>query len=98
MPSQFWSSMRPTKGERYVAPAFAARMACPALKINVQLVRIPRSEKYLMALIPSLIIGTFTTMLGCKAANFSPSLIMPSKSVLMTSALTSPSTISQMVL
>ncbi|MFM2255586.1 MAG: hypothetical protein RLZZ47_1075, partial [Bacteroidota bacterium] len=86
------------KGERYVAPAFAARMACPALKINVQLVRIPRSEKYLMALIPSLIIGTFTTMLGCKAANFSPSLTMPSKSVLMTSALTSPSTISQMVL
>ena len=40
--------------------------------------------------------GIFTTILGSIAANFSPSAIIPSKLVEITSALTSPSTILQM--
>ena len=82
----------------YVAPAFAASKAWPAEKTNVQFVLIPLFEKYLMALMPSNIIGTFTTMFSCNLASASPSEIIPSKSVLITSALTSPSTISQIAL
>ena len=72
------SSKRPTKGEMYVAPALAARIACPAEKISVQFVLIPLPEKYLIALIPSGIIGILTTMFLCKAASFSPSRTIPS--------------------
>ena len=40
------------KGETNDAPAFAATSACPAEKINVQLVRIPFDEKYFIAFTP----------------------------------------------
>ena len=63
-------------------------MACPAEKTRVQLVRIPSLEKYLMALIPSLIIGILTTILSSIFARAFPSLTIPSKSVAITSALT----------
>ena len=66
--------------------------------MRVQFVLIPFSEKYLIALIPSEIIGTFTTICSCKAANSFPSLTIPSKSVEITSAETSPVTISQIFL
>ena len=56
----------------------------------------PLSEKYLQALIPSLVIGNFTTICSCKSANSSPSFTIPSKSKAFTSALTSPSTKLQM--
>ena len=59
-------------------PAFAASNACPTENTNVQLVRIPFSVKYLIALIPSAMQGTLTTICGLSAASSSPSRIIPS--------------------
>ena len=67
-------------------------------------VKIPMIEdgikalKYFAALTPSLIIGNLTTIWLCKLANSVPSAIILSKSVAITSADTSPSTISQISL
>ena len=58
----------------------------------------PLSVKYLQAFTPALIIGNLTTICGFKADKISPSLIIPSKSVEMTSAETSPSTIEHIAL
>ena len=95
MPSLEMSSSRPTKGETYVAPALAANSACPGEKTRVQFVRMPFVEKWRMALMPSAMQGTLTTMCGSRSASTSPSRTMPSKSVEITSALTSPPTMRQ---
>ncbi len=63
------SSNLPIKGEIYVAPAFAANRACPGEKTSVQFVFIPSDAKYLIALIPSFIMGIFTTICPLMAAN-----------------------------
>ena len=65
-------------GNLFTVYVKASPYACPGEKTRVQFVRIPFLEKYLMALMPSAMQGTFTTMFGCKAANSSPSLIIPS--------------------
>src|SRR5882724_410639 len=57
--------------------------------------RRPLPERYLTALSPSAVSGTFTTTLAATWASSWPSLIMPSKSVATTSRLTSPGTIEQ---
>ena len=51
---------------------------CNIVQGDVSAEVIPLPEKYLTALIPSAMQGTFTTICGFKAANSSPSLIMPS--------------------
>ena len=60
----------------------------------MQLVLILLSVKYLIAFIPSEIIGTLTTICLFNEAKYSPSLTIPLKSVEITSADTSPSTMS----
>ena len=55
----------------------------------MQFVRISLAAKYFTARIPAAVQGSFTTMRGCSAASASPSRTIPSKSVAMTSALTS---------
>ena len=83
-------------GARYaVDAAFAATNACPMENTSVQFVRISLAAKYFTARIPAAVQGSFTTMRGCSAASTSPSRTIPSKSVAMTSALTSPSTMLQ---
>ena len=74
---------------------FAANSACPTENTSVQFVRIFFAAKYFTARIPAAVQGSFTTMRGCSAASASPSRTIPSKSVAMTSALTSPSTMLQ---
>ena len=84
-----------TSHERRHVGRFAASNACPTENTSVQFVRISLAAKYFTARIPAAVQGSFTTMRGCSAASASPSRTIPSKSVAMTSALTSPSTMLQ---
>ena len=96
----FWakSSRRPTNGEINVAPAFAARRACPAEKHNVTFTMTLRSESVLHTFRPAGVRGTFTATFGAIFASFSPSFNIVSKSVEATSALTGPLTTLQISL
>jgi hypothetical protein len=78
-----------------VAPALAARRAWFALKQSVTFVLSPRSASALHATSPAPVSGTLTTTLGWIAARWTPSRIIPSASVAVTSAETGPSTIPQ---
>ena len=60
MPSSEMSSRRPIKGLTIVAPALAARSACPAEKVTVTLVLIPSLLKTCTAWRPVAVIGTLT--------------------------------------
>ena len=95
IPSSPMSSSRPMKGLMNVAPALAASSACAAVKHSVTLTMWPSSESALQALSPSQVSGTLTAMLGAISARCLPSRIMPSASAATTSALTGPSTSSQ---
>ena len=57
------SSILPTNGLTYDAPAFAARRACMGLKIKVTFVLIPFDDNTLTAFNPSVVIGIFITIL-----------------------------------
>jgi hypothetical protein len=76
----------------------AAKIACPGENTSVQLVRMPSLLNFLMAFTPSLIIGTFTTILSSILASSWPSFRILSRSVAITSALTLLSTMLQMAL
>lgn len=65
---------------------------------RVTFVLIPSAENILTAFRPSLVIGTFTKMFSCQAANFLPSSTIPSASSAITSELIGPSTISRISL
>ena len=95
IPSAPISSNRPINGDIYVAPAFAANIACAALKQRVTLTLIFSFEKFLHAFKPSTVSGTFITTFDAILDNFFPSNIIVSASVAVTSALTGPSTILQ---
>ena len=56
----------------------AARSACMGVKIRVTLVLIPFSWRVFVALSPSAVIGTLTTMFVWIFARASASLIIPS--------------------
>ena len=92
MPSWPISSSLPTKGEINLAPALAARRACPAVKHKVTFTSVPASLSARHVINPSRVNGTFTVTLGAMAASLRPSVSMVSKSVAVTSALTGPST------
>ncbi len=62
----------------YVAPALAASSACVALKQRVTFVLMPSAVNVLTALMPSLMSGTFTTMLSWIFASARPSRRIPS--------------------
>ncbi len=95
IPSPDASSMRPTKGEMYVAPALAASSACDAEKHSVTLVRIPSCAKTRTAFRPSSMSGTLTTTFLWIFASSRPSRRISSRVVASTSAEMGPSTISQ---
>src|ERR1035438_5828092 len=89
------SSSRPTNGLMMYAPALAASSACPGEKHSVTLTRMPSDDRALVAWMPSRVSGHFTTMFLWILASSLPSLIIAEASVDTTSALISPSTMSQ---
>src|ERR1035438_4750435 len=89
------SSSRPTNGLMMYAPALAASSACPGEKQSVTFTRRPSLLRALVAWIPSRVSGHFTTMFLWILASSLPSLIIAEASVDTTSALISPSTMSQ---
>src|ERR1017187_1503595 len=95
MPVQPMSSRRPTNRLMMYAPPLAASSACPGEKHSVTFTRMPSDERALVAWIPSRVSGHFTTMFLWILASSLPSLIIAEASVDTTSALISPSTISQ---
>ena len=87
MPSCPVSSIRPMKGETYVAPAFAAISACEAEKISVTLVSTPSSVKTLVAASPSGVQGILMiTFEGNSAFNWRACSNIPGVSIAVTSA------------
>ena len=82
-------------GETNVAPALAASMHCMELKQSVTLTPIPSAINCRVAMRPSPLIGSLTTMLSASRANSFPSATIASVSTDTTSALTGPSTSEQ---
>ena len=62
------SLQRPTKGEIYVAPAFAAMIACATENTRVTFVLIPRTESDLHAINPSTVQGTLIVIASLPSA------------------------------
>ena len=97
MPSWLMSSRRPTKGEMKAAPALAASNAWEGEKHRVTLTLVPPWLSARQALRPSHVSGTLTATFGAISASARPSESMVSASVAVTSALTGPDTMSQML-
>jgi hypothetical protein len=72
--------MRPTKGEMYVAPALAARMACAAEKQSVTFVLMPSCVKIADGLEPLSMSGHLHDHVLVELRELPPSRRMPSLS------------------
>ena len=78
IPTLLISSSLPIKGLTKLAPALAAISACKGENTSVTLMLIFSFDSILVALIPSVIMGIFTTILSANFAKCRASLTMPS--------------------